>query len=842
LRRAPGFTSIILATLALGIGANTAMFSVVNAVLLRPLPYRDANRLALIYTDDVRRGLHEEATAYRTIVDWQTSTHAFSDIAFYSSQRVASVANDPARSRERTRSALVSSNFFSVLGVAPLLGRVLTPADLENREPVVVISFSYWQRRFSGDPSVVGKTITTEDPSKGGTGSMTVVGVMPPSFYFPDKQTELWSPATTYWRFSRESVERFPDWARRWTAVARLAPSTTLDNARNDLARVGKQLASDYPSTVPDFPGFATSVVPMLDHIAGPGLQSALYVLLGAVGLVLLVACVNVANLLLARGATRQREFAVRRALGAQRARLTRQLVVESLLLSVSGGVLGVALAELGTRLVVVAASNYLPRADEIGIDQRVLVFAIVASVVSGLVFGLVPAIRMSAAEPGDALRDGAHATGSTRLRRIRGVLVTAECSLAIVLLAGAGLLLRSLDRLRSIDPGFDPLGVLTVRIELPSEPPPTAEERLQTSEIAPARARARELALQALIDRVSALPGVESVGFMDDLFIAGQGNKSIAIPGQTADSVGAGELNEGYATPGYFSAMRVRLIRGRLLTRDDGAQKIRALWSPVVTSMSLAEKEARAIAEPVVVNEAFAKRFFPNEDPVGKRFCVDPTNKTYWYTIVGVVGDMHRSGLERRAIPEYYGPYLPSPNGRADLLVRVNGDPLRLAPAVRREVARAIPSVIIASVSTADALLGDFGAQRRLQTWLLTAFASLALILAAIGVYGLVHYSVSERTQEIGVRVALGATAADVIALVIGQGMRLPIIGIAIGLAAALMLTRVMSHLLFGVGATDPVTFAAVGLLLAIVAATACYIPARRAAVIDPVQALKQG
>ena len=839
LRRSPGFTIVALITLALGVGANAAMFSVVNAVMLRPLPFRDSNRLALIYTDDARRGLHTEPTAYRTITDWQASSRAFGEIAYFSTQRVASIGNDPARTRERTRSALVSSNLFSVLGAAPMLGRAISAADLENRDRVAVISYSYWQRRFGGDSSVIGKTTSVEDPSKGSTAPLTIVGVMPADFYFPDKQTELWSPATLYWRFSRERSERFPDWARRWTAVARLASGATLDNARNDLARIGRQLTVANPSTVSDFPGFATTVVPLLDHVAGPGLQSALWILLGAVGLVLLVACVNVANLLLARGATRQREFAVRRALGAQRSRLVRQLLAESLILSGTGGMLGIVLATLATRVVAVAASAYLPRADEIVTDARVLVFTLVTSVVSGIAFGLVPAVRVSATDPSETLKEGGRGIGSARLRRSRGVLVTVECALAIVLLAGAGLFLKSLNRLNSVDPGFDPRGVLTMRIELPSEPPPSAEERLQTSQIAPARATGREATMQTLIERVAALPGVESVGVMDDLFIVGQGNKSITVPGRS-DSVAAGELNEGYATTGYFSAMRVRLVRGRLLTRDDGAQKIRALWSPVPTQLSLAEKEMRAVPEPVVANESFVRRFFPNEDPLGKRFCIDPTNKTYWYIIVGVVADMHRSGLERRSIPEFYGPYLPSPNGRADLLVRAKGDPLQLAPSVRRAVVAAFPGVIVANVSTAEAQLGGFSAQRRLQTWVLTSFAGLALVLAAIGVYGLVHYAVSERTREIGVRVALGATASDVIELVIGEGMRLPVIGIVIGLAVSMILTRLIAHLLFDVGATDPATFVAVGLVLAVVAAAACYIPARRALGIDPMRALK--
>ncbi|HEY7396315.1 MAG TPA: ABC transporter permease [Gemmatimonadaceae bacterium] len=356
LRRAPSFTAIAVATLALGIGANTAMFSVVNAVLLRPLPYHDPDKLALIWTDDVHRGLHQEATAYRTITDWRDASRSFSGIAFYSTERVATMKHDPLNPRERTRSAFVSGNLFPVLGVTPTLGRFVSLEDEEHREPVAVISYSFWQRRFNGASDVLGKSITFDGDGKA-RGALTIVGVMPAGFYFPDKLTEIWTPATTYWRFGRESVERFPWWARRWTGIARLAPDASLDRARDDFARVGKQLAATYPSTVPDFPGFGTTVLPMIDFVAGRRLQSALWVLLGAVGLVLLVACANVANLLLARGATRHHEFAVRLALGAGRGRLIRQLVAESLVLALIGGLVGLLLAVWGSRVLGLAAA-----------------------------------------------------------------------------------------------------------------------------------------------------------------------------------------------------------------------------------------------------------------------------------------------------------------------------------------------------------------------------------------------------------------------------------------------------------------------------------------------------
>jgi putative ABC transport system permease protein len=737
---------------------------------------------------------------------------------------------------------MVSGNLFSVLGgVVPLHGRLLTPADEENREPVVVISYSAWQKWFNGAPDIVGKTIT-DDLEKRGPMTLTIVGVLPQGFYFPDKQTEMWIPATNYWRFARESGERHIDWARRWTVVARLGPDVSMADARADMTRIGNRLAETYPTTEPDFPGFGTTVLPVLDSVAGSGLQSALWVLLGAVGLVLLVACANVANLLLARGATRRQEFAIRCALGASRGRLIRQLVAESMVLAAVGGTIGVLVASWGTRVLSVAAAAYVPRIDEINVDARVLLFAVGVSLVSGLVFGLAPAVRVSAMDASESLKEGSgRGTASVRLRRARGTLIVAECSLAIVLLVGAGLLIRSLARLHAVKPGFDPQSVLTVRLEFPPEAPPTAAEQTQTSPIAAARARGREQRLQDLLAQIRSVPGVTMVGFVDDLFIGGQGNKSITIPGRTADSISAGELNVALVSPGFFETMRVSLKRGRLLNRDDAMQKIRALWTGVVTDQSLAEKERNAVPEPVVVNEAFARRFFSGDDPIGKRFCVDPTNKTYWYEIVGVVGDMHRQGLDRSAIPEYYGPYFPSPNGRADLVLRTNGDPLLVAPLVRTAVTAAVPGIVIGGVSTVDAQLGGFSAQRRFQTWLLTAFATLALSLAAVGIYGVVHYAVAERTREIGVRLALGATRRDVLGLVIRQGLRMPAVGIAIGLAASIGLTRIISHLLFEVGATDPSTFAAVGLVLAAVAAAACYFPARRATRVDPVRALRQ-
>jgi putative ABC transport system permease protein len=833
LRRSPGFTAVAVISLALGIGAVTTMFSVVNAVMFRPLPYHDADRVVMIWTDDVRRGLRREGTAWLTISDWRARNTTLRDVAYFSVGRIAPVAND--QSRGRARRAVVSTNLFALLGARPLHGRLISSAD--EQEPVAVISHSFWQRWFAGALDIVGKPLLVDDASKGGVRTLTVIGVLPPDFYFPDRLTAVWTPAAAS---SRERIERFQHWARRWTAVARLNDVASVDDARRDLDRIGRQLAATHMTGVPDFPGFATTVLPVLETIAGANLRSALWLLLGAVGVVLLVVCANLANLLMARGATRYREFAVRRALGAGRGRLVRQLVVESMLLVLVGGLAGSAIAAAATPLLGAAVAAYVPRMDEIAFDARVLLFAVSVSFLAGLAFGIAPALRLSGTGASEALREAGRGTGSVRLRRTQGLMVLAECALAMVLLAFAGLLLKSMNRLQSVDPGFDPRGVLALRLEFPSQTA-TPAETTQGSTVAKSGARAREQLAHGLASRVAAIPGVSSVGFIDDLFISSQGNKSITIPGRDASEIAAGELTDGLVTPGFFPAMRVPLRRGRLPTREDAARRIEALFTPVITGQSLAEKERLAIPEPVVVNEAFVRRFFPGEDPLRKRFCVDPTNKTYWYEIVGVVGDMRRQGLERAPIPQYYGAWIPSGGGRVDLIVRAEGDPLALAPLVRRAVALEVPSVSIATVSTVEQQLGDFTAQRRLQTSLLTLFALLGLALAAVGVFGLSHYAVAERTREIGVRVALGASPGDVLRLLVGQGMRMPAVGIAIGLAVSLGVTRVISSQLFGVEPTDPPTFAVVGGALAIVAASACYLAARRGAHADPVEALRQ-
>ena len=815
LLRHPALAIAALITIALGVGANTAMFSVVRAVRLRPLPYAEPSRLAVLWTEDAARGLREQPTAYRTIADWKSASPAFSDVEFYS---VATASLRDEIAIDRVRSAFVSGNLFRVLGVRPAVGRWIGADDFAERRNVAVISYALWQRRFGGDSAAIGRTLELESDSKESIASPLIVGVMPASFYFPDKQTQFWVPATTYWRWERESSERFQSWARRWSVVARLRAGATFDEARRELLASGRRLELDYPATVPDFPGYAPRLVPIHEQVTGRSLRFALWLLLGAVGFVLLIACANVANLLLARGAARQHEFAVRAAFGAARPRLMRQLLIESTIMALAGGAIGVIIAAMATKGLGFAASLQIPRLDEVRIDASVLGFAALTSLLAGLLFGIAPALKLSGVRPIESIKAGSPA-GNQSGNRTRATLVVVECALALVLLAGAGVLVRSFIRLQSVDPGFRPEGVLSMRLTLPA---------MENAEPV-----AREL-----VTRIAQIAGVRGASMADGLLIRGEPDESITIPGRDMATLGAGQLYTSSVTPGFFQMMGVPLRTGRYFGQTDVDAKRRTLLADgrEFTEMRNANQ---APAEPVIVNEAFVRRFYPNENPVGRRFCIDPTGRTYWYQIVGVVGDMRRQGLERDPVPEYFQTFLPRVT--AELLVRTDAPPLAAAASVRNVVTQIFPGVRIDEVTTAERRLGAPGAQRRFQTTLLTLFAVLALVLAAVGIYGIVHYAVAERRRELGVRIALGASGADVMRMIVRRGMLLPLIGIAIGLVGALALSRVMSSMVFGVTASDPTTLVAVAALLSAVAMVACFFPAMRAARIDPVIALRQ-
>jgi predicted permease len=781
LRRSPSFAAVAILTLALGVGANTAMFSVVNTVLLRPLPYHDPDRLAMLWTADPKRDIHEEGTSYPTFLNWRSQTRTFADMAICSRGNpvILTGANDP----ERVMGEAVSANLFPLLGVTPALGRIFSPDEEQQRERVVVLSHGLWQRRFGASRDAIGKTLEIDGQT------FQVIGVMPAGFYFPTKDVQLWQPATyvgmTLMPGVRDRIwtSRFSDW---WRVVGRLKPTATFDDAQAEMTAIGRGLAAVYPGTDPGFAGFGVSVVPLLVQATGRDLQRALWILLGAVGFVLLIACANVANLLLARGAARQREFALRAALGAGQIRLVRQLAAESAMLVVGAGIVGLALAFLGVRLLQAAAPPGIPRLDEIQLDSRVLIFTASVSILGGLLFGIVPAWKTSRSDPADALKEsGRSGSDGLSLSRARRTFVVIECALAVALLTGAGLLIKSFMRLQAVNPGFEATRVLVARVTSP-------------------------MLSQEMIDRIASMPGIEAAGAIQsfdpknpDQPITAEGRPFVKAP-TTFERV----------LPGFFQAMGVPLRKGRPLTVQDGRTNV------------------------AVISETMAKTYWPDEDPIGKRFKRGGSESTSrWMTVVGVVGDLRRGGLERDAVSEFY---FPETDSNMDLVIRTIADPLAAVPSVRYVIRTFDRNAVVGRLTTVENRLDELGAARRFQTWLLALFAGLALALSAIGIYGVMQYAVAQRTHEMGIRIALGAGVSNVLWLVMGQGLRLVLIGIAAGLLAALQLTGVMTHLLFEVSPTDWATLAIVPLVLAAVALLSCYVPARRASKMDPIVALR--
>jgi predicted permease len=781
LRRSPSFTAIAIMTLALGIGANTAMFSVVNAVILRPLPYQDPDRLAMLWTNDPKRDIREEGTSYPTFLDWRSQNRAFADMAICSRGNPVTLTgvNEP----ERVMGEAVSANLFPLLGVTPILGRTFSDVEEQQHERVVVVSYALWQRRLGASRDAIGKMLEVDGQT------FEVIGVMPAGFYFPTKDVQLWQPATfvsmTLLPAVRDRIwtSRFSDW---WRVVGRLRPSATFDDAQAEMTAIGQRLALAYPTTDRGFAGFGVNVVPLLLQTAGRDLQRALWILLGAVGFVLLIACANVANLLLARGAARQREFALRAALGAGQVRLVRQLAGESGLLVVGAAVVGLGLALVGVRTLQAAAPPGIPRLDEMQLDARVLIFTGTVSILGGLLFAIVPAWKTARSNPADALKQGGR-TGSEglRLSRARRTLVVVECALAVALLAGAGLLLKSFMRVETVNPGFERKQVLLVRV---------TSARLS----------------REMIDRIATLPGVQAVGAIGS-FEPRNPDIAITVEGQPALRV---PLASERVIAGFFQAMSVPLRKGRHFTEEDRRANV------------------------AIINETMAKTFWPQKDPIGRRFKRGASESTSaWMTVVGVVGDMRRRGLERDVVSEFYEP---ETEPSMELAIRTTTDPLGLVASLRQVIRSFDEHVVVGRVTTVENHLEELGAARRFQTWLIALFAGLGLVLSAIGIYGVMHYAVAQRTHEMGIRIALGAGGAHVLWLVFGEGLRLALIGVAAGLLAALQLTGVMARLLFEVSSTDPAIFAIVPVVLAMVAVLACYLPARRASKVDPIVALR--
>ncbi|HEV7890855.1 MAG TPA: ABC transporter permease [Pyrinomonadaceae bacterium] len=796
LRRSPGFTATAVLTLALGIGANTAVFSVINGVLLRPLPYAEPDRLAMLWTDDPRHGLHEEGTSYPNFEDWKSQSRAFADMSAAADYTVSLTgAGEP----ERVRAAAVSANLFALLGRQPILGRDFDAGDVERRERVVVLSYGLWQRRFGGAPDVTGKTVEIDGKSA------QIVGVMPRDFFFPGKEAQLWEPVTSFSRWDKVRAKRYSDW---WLVVGRLKPGTTFDGARAEMNAVGSRLEQSYAAGAePDFAGFGVNVVPLANQIFSTRLRQALWSLLGAVLFVLLIACANLANLMLARGAARGREFAIRAALGARRPRLVLQLLTENAVLALAAGLLGLALAAFGVRALVAFAPRDVPRLEDVGIDFRVLLFTFCLSLLASVLFGLLPAWRVARTDPNDSLKEGGRGVSGRVASRTRGLLVAAEVALAVVLLAGAGLLIRSFLRVQAVEPGFDPARLLTLKVNLPA-----SSSNAQTSQF-----------YRQAFERVATLPGVESVGAARHIFLETHPDVPVYVEGHAPPSPGQGrdELTSDEVSAGYFKTMRIPLLKGRFFNDEDGAE------SPRVA----------------VINETMARRFFPGEDPLGKRFKYGGVDsRSPFMTVVGVVGDVRQRGPDRPPLAQYFVPLTQEPAPDASMVVRTAAaDPLSLAAAVRSELHAVDKNVTLSAATTVERRLEGLNSQRSFQTWLLALFSAAALALASIGVYGVISYAVTQRTHELGVRIALGARRADILRLVVRQGMAFVLVGLAAGALLALWLTPALASLLYGVSENDPLTFAGVALLLICAALPACYLPARRAAGIDPLVALRR-
>jgi putative ABC transport system permease protein len=782
----PGFTLIALLTLSIGIGANTAIFSVVNSLLLRPLPYSESEQLTWVWMDNRPEGIREDITSWPNFEDWRAQNQSFQAMAGVRDRRFnLTGAGEP----EELYGANVSPNFFELMRVSPARGRGFNAdEEHEGRDQVVVIGHDLWQRRFGGDANIVGQTLSLSGQPH------TIIGVMPPGFQFPNK-TEVWKPLAPD---AQTRTARGSFWL---PVIGRLKPGVTRAQAQTDMAGIAQRLEQQYPNTNT---GFGVNVVLMHEQLVGK-MRTALWVLLGAVGCVLLIACANVANLLLARAATRQKEVAIRAALGASRGRVVRQLLTESVLLAAAGGVLGLLLARWGLDALVAFAPSDLPRAESISIDRRVLFFTLGLSLLTGLVFGLAPALQSSKLGLGEVLKEGGRSSGGGG-RHTRSVLVVAEIALALVLLVGAGLLLKSSWRLQQVNPGFNPERVLKVRLSLPPSKYPEG-----TNVVA---------FYQQLLERLRALPGVKAAGVTSSVLLYKVHNSAgISIEGRPAPSGGSRpELPLDSVSPSYFQVLGMQLIQGRNFTEQD-------------------KRDGLPVA---IVNETMARRFWPDEDPIGKRFTFGYGPQARWLTVVGVVRDSRRQGLDAPIRIESFLPYAQRPLRAMEVVLRTTDDPLTMARTVRSAVWSLDGDLPVSEIQTVEQMVGARVASRRFNLLLLGLFALVAVLLAAVGIYGVMSYSVTQRAHEIGIRMALGAQTRAVLSLVIGQGMRLALLGVGIGLAAAVGLTRLMAGLLFGVSATDPMTFGAIALLLVGIALLACYLPARRATKVDPMIALR--
>jgi predicted permease len=801
LRRSPGFTAVAVLTLALGIGANTAIFSVIDSVLLRPLPYHGPDSLVMVWETNSQHPNPHNTVSPPNFLDWQSRNTVFSSMAYIFDERDNLTGNgDP----QQVVVQDVSTNFFSLLGVNPILGPGFTP---ENGQPghdnVVILGYGIWKERFAGDPAIVGKSILLNGHPQ------TVVGVAPQNFQWFIKdgsltgaKPQIWSPFVFPQSFhDHKQIGRFI------TVVARLNPGATHSQAQSQMNAIASRLEQEYP----DFDGhWGVNIVPLRQQISGD-LRPALLVLFGAVALVLLIACANVSSLLLARAASREREMAIRTAIGASRWRIARQLLMESLLLALIGGGIGVMLAVWGSNALLAASPRNLLDLSSVSMDLRVLSFALAATLLAGLLFGFLPSYISANSRISETLKEGGRGSSSANRRAFaRNAFVVAQFGLALVLLTGSGLLIRSFVRLIGVNPGFDTSHLLTFKVSLPRSKYDTDPLRMAF--------------FQQLLARFAAVPGVRSASMESFPPFTGLGAATgvhlLSQPQQSLMDLPVANVR--VVGPDYFSTMNIPLRAGRLFNAQELAQ----------------EKHV------TIINQAFADRYLHGVNPLGQKAAIHMKslveNQLQPSEIIGVVGDVHQMGLDAAPEPTVYWPHPELVMSGMTILVRTSNDPFALASAARAELQQLDPELPLAGVATMDQLLADSLSRSRFTMLLLGIFAAVALVLAAVGIYGLIAYSVTQRTQELGIRIALGAQRRDVLRLVLAQGTRLTLLGVAIGILAALAFSRLLATLLFGVSATDPLTFAGVAGLLVVVALAACFIPARRATRVDPIVALR--
>jgi predicted permease len=790
LRKNPGFTAIAVLTLALGIGANTAIFSLVNTVLLRPLPYKDADQLVTVWGYNRTRGFTTDLVSPLDFADWRSQNSVFEGIAASTDVTYTLTGlGEPALLIAYS----FSSDYFHVLGVAPLLGRTFLPEEEQpGKNHVTVLSYSFWQSRLGGDRDIVGKTLTLDGEP------YTIIGVMPQAFKYP-QFTELWTPLTV-------GAETANDRAYRYLRVmARLKPGVTLQQAATEMNAIANRLALAYPKTNKDED--ATSLISLREKISGD-IRPALLVLLCAVGSVLLIACANVANLLLARAAGRQSEVAVRAALGASRSRLARQFLTESMLLGLIGGALGMLLASLSTRAIVTMFpptifNLNIPHIEEIPIDGWVLGFAVAVSLFTGAVFGLVPALQACVNTSASMKESGRGLAGSVQGRRFRSALVVVELALSLILLTAAGLTLKSFFHLLRGDLGFNPDHVLTMRVLLPDSKYKTDGQRIAFSDQA--------------MEGIRSLPGLEAAGTVTFLPLSGwRGGRTVALEGQATPENQRPEVLWSSVTPDYFRALRTPLLQGRFFT----------------------DRDNQGAPGAVIISKSLARQLAPNADPLGKRIEVQGLKGTL--EIVGIVGDVHHLGITSETTAGIYLPFSQAPPPLICFAIRTLGDPYSVAKVAQRAIWAVDKDQAVGFVMSMSQLASESLAPQRVIMLILGTFGGMALLMAGVGLYGVIANSVAQRTHEIGVRMALGARSGDVLKLVLGQGLSLVAVGVAIGFAGAFGLMRFVSSLLYGVRATDPLTLTLAAFVLSVVALFASYIPARRAVRVDPMVALR--